>query len=89
MRSLRSMCGVSQKDKCRDSDVRERCGVKEDVVTGVESDPSNKMWQAQLTVRWEYLGISLRDRIQNGDIHRITGDTGGQDKVEVCNSRHF
>ncbi|GBP13100.1 hypothetical protein EVAR_93069_1 [Eumeta japonica] len=36
MRSLRSMCGVSHKDRCRNSDVRERCGLKEDVVTRVE-----------------------------------------------------
>ncbi|GBP27034.1 hypothetical protein EVAR_11269_1 [Eumeta japonica] len=36
MRSLRSMCGVSRKDRCRNSDVRARCGLKDDVVTGVE-----------------------------------------------------
>ncbi|GBP70363.1 hypothetical protein EVAR_51686_1 [Eumeta japonica] len=36
MWSLRSMCAVFQKDRCRDSDVRERCGLKEDVVTRVE-----------------------------------------------------
>ncbi|GBP52870.1 hypothetical protein EVAR_39034_1 [Eumeta japonica] len=35
MRSLRSMCGGSLKDRCRNSDVRERCGMKEDVVTRV------------------------------------------------------
>ncbi|GBP59956.1 hypothetical protein EVAR_89027_1 [Eumeta japonica] len=31
MRSLRSMCGVSWKGRCRNGDVRERCGLKEDV----------------------------------------------------------
>ncbi|GBP12987.1 hypothetical protein EVAR_79323_1 [Eumeta japonica] len=37
MRSLRSMYyGVSRKGRCRDSDVGERCGLKEDVVTRVE-----------------------------------------------------
>ncbi|GBP29653.1 hypothetical protein EVAR_79202_1 [Eumeta japonica] len=36
MRSLCSMCGLSRKDKCRNSDVRERCGLKEDVVARVE-----------------------------------------------------
>ncbi|GBP46579.1 hypothetical protein EVAR_21735_1 [Eumeta japonica] len=36
IRSLSSMCGVSRKDRCRNSDVRERCGLKEDVVTRVE-----------------------------------------------------
>ncbi|GBP62670.1 hypothetical protein EVAR_51916_1 [Eumeta japonica] len=36
MRSLRGMCGVSREDRCRNSDVRERCGLKEDVVTRVE-----------------------------------------------------
>ncbi|GBP76192.1 hypothetical protein EVAR_54948_1 [Eumeta japonica] len=35
-RSLRSMCGVSGNDKYRKIDVRERCGLKDDVVTRVE-----------------------------------------------------
>ncbi|GBP74848.1 hypothetical protein EVAR_55346_1 [Eumeta japonica] len=41
-RELRSIerrvciCEVSRKDRCRNSDVRERCGSKEDVVTRVE-----------------------------------------------------
>ncbi|GBP28602.1 hypothetical protein EVAR_85801_1 [Eumeta japonica] len=35
IRSLRSMCGASWKDRCRNSYVRERCGLKEDVVTRV------------------------------------------------------
>ncbi|GBP68862.1 Acetylcholine receptor subunit alpha-like 1 [Eumeta japonica] len=35
MRSLRSMCEVSRKNTCRNSDVRERCGLKEDVLTRV------------------------------------------------------
>ncbi|GBP56939.1 hypothetical protein EVAR_33996_1 [Eumeta japonica] len=30
------MCGVSRKDRCRNSDIRKRCGLKEDVVTKVE-----------------------------------------------------
>ncbi|GBP79902.1 hypothetical protein EVAR_63339_1 [Eumeta japonica] len=34
--SLHSMCGVSQKDRCRNSDIREQCDLKEDVVTRVE-----------------------------------------------------
>ncbi|GBP79715.1 hypothetical protein EVAR_34840_1 [Eumeta japonica] len=34
--SLRSMCGVSLKDRCRNSDVRERCSLKKDVVTRIE-----------------------------------------------------
>ncbi|GBP69471.1 hypothetical protein EVAR_48829_1 [Eumeta japonica] len=36
MRFLRSMCGMSRKDICRNSDVIERCGSKEDVATRVE-----------------------------------------------------
>ncbi|GBP89015.1 hypothetical protein EVAR_36609_1 [Eumeta japonica] len=36
MRSLRSKCGVSRKDRGRNSEVRERGGLKEDVVTGAE-----------------------------------------------------
>ncbi|GBP63020.1 hypothetical protein EVAR_43768_1 [Eumeta japonica] len=35
MRSLRSVCGVSRKGRCRNSDVSERCGLKEDVVTSM------------------------------------------------------
>ncbi|GBP64352.1 hypothetical protein EVAR_14920_1 [Eumeta japonica] len=38
MRSLRSMCRVSPKDRCRDSDVRERCGLKKYVATRVERE---------------------------------------------------
>ncbi|GBO99164.1 hypothetical protein EVAR_472_1 [Eumeta japonica] len=30
------MCGVSQKERCRNSDVRQRCGLKKDVLTRVE-----------------------------------------------------
>ncbi|GBP11808.1 hypothetical protein EVAR_74463_1 [Eumeta japonica] len=33
MRLLCSMCGVSRKDTCRYSDVRERSGLKKDVMT--------------------------------------------------------
>ncbi|GBP72753.1 hypothetical protein EVAR_75372_1 [Eumeta japonica] len=36
MRSVRSMCGVSRKDRCRNSDVREQYELKEDVVSRVE-----------------------------------------------------
>ncbi|GBP81396.1 hypothetical protein EVAR_52658_1 [Eumeta japonica] len=36
MQSLRSMCRVSRKDRRRNSDVRQRCGLKEDVMTRVE-----------------------------------------------------
>ncbi|GBP11473.1 hypothetical protein EVAR_92965_1 [Eumeta japonica] len=34
--ALSSVCGVSRKDRCRNCDVRERRGVKEEVVTGAE-----------------------------------------------------
>ncbi|GBP82388.1 hypothetical protein EVAR_49697_1 [Eumeta japonica] len=36
MRSWRSMCEVPLKDRYRDSDIRERCGLKEHVVIRVE-----------------------------------------------------
>ncbi|GBP39268.1 hypothetical protein EVAR_22675_1 [Eumeta japonica] len=36
IRSLCNICGLSLKDRCRNSDVRERCGLKEDVVARVE-----------------------------------------------------
>ncbi|GBP61917.1 hypothetical protein EVAR_41732_1 [Eumeta japonica] len=41
MRPLRSTCGVSRKDSCRNSDVRKRFGFKEDVVTRVERAASD------------------------------------------------
>ncbi|GBO99585.1 hypothetical protein EVAR_730_1 [Eumeta japonica] len=37
-----SMCGVSLKDRCRNSVVRERCGLKEDVVSRVEMGGTNQ-----------------------------------------------
>ncbi|GBP61084.1 hypothetical protein EVAR_48583_1 [Eumeta japonica] len=36
MRSLRSTCGVFWKDRCR-NDVRERCGLKEDVASATSA----------------------------------------------------
>ncbi|GBP81541.1 hypothetical protein EVAR_57186_1 [Eumeta japonica] len=36
MRSLRGICGMSGKDRCRNRDGRERCALKADVVTRVK-----------------------------------------------------
>ncbi|GBP81757.1 hypothetical protein EVAR_62673_1 [Eumeta japonica] len=36
MQSMRYICGVSLKDKCRNSDVTQGCGLKINVVTKVE-----------------------------------------------------
>ncbi|GBP63068.1 hypothetical protein EVAR_87440_1 [Eumeta japonica] len=36
MRSLHNICRVSRKDRDRNSDVRKRCGMKENIVTRVE-----------------------------------------------------
>ena len=36
MRALRSMCGVSIVDRVRNEVIRERCGMKEDVVTRID-----------------------------------------------------
>ena len=36
MRALRSMCGVTLKDRVRNSVIRERCGLKEDIMTRIE-----------------------------------------------------
>ncbi|KAI5643560.1 hypothetical protein NE865_04362 [Phthorimaea operculella] len=36
MRALRSMIGVKLSDRIRNSVIRERCGIKEDIVTGIE-----------------------------------------------------
>ncbi|GBP79791.1 hypothetical protein EVAR_99314_1 [Eumeta japonica] len=40
MRSLRSTCGVSLKGRCRNSDVKERCGLKKDAAIRVEEGVS-------------------------------------------------
>ncbi|GBP26594.1 hypothetical protein EVAR_18231_1 [Eumeta japonica] len=41
MRYLRNMSEVSLKGRCRNSDVEERCGLKEDEVTRAERGPQN------------------------------------------------
>ncbi|GBP38407.1 hypothetical protein EVAR_28204_1 [Eumeta japonica] len=41
--SLFNMCGVSLKDRYRNSDVRERCGWKEHVVTRVENESDDNI----------------------------------------------
>ncbi|GBP10868.1 hypothetical protein EVAR_5449_1 [Eumeta japonica] len=38
MQFLRNICGVSLKDRCKNSDLRKQCGLKEDIVTRVEKD---------------------------------------------------
>ncbi|GBP20560.1 hypothetical protein EVAR_78939_1 [Eumeta japonica] len=60
MRSLCSMCGVSGKDRCRDSDVRERCGWKEDLVTGV--DRVATVFARTWTARGQALDLKYKGR---------------------------
>ncbi|GBP43284.1 hypothetical protein EVAR_31168_1 [Eumeta japonica] len=63
MRSLCSMCGVSRKDRCRNSDVRERCSLKEDVVTRVERALRIDMFITRLQTRCHEQGPkSIYDR---------------------------
>ncbi|GBO98639.1 hypothetical protein EVAR_176_1 [Eumeta japonica] len=45
MQSLHGMCGVSRKDRCRNSDVRERYGWNEDVVTREERRETAKAFE--------------------------------------------
>ncbi|GBP88327.1 Cysteine dioxygenase type 1 [Eumeta japonica] len=71
MRSLRSMCGVSLKDRRRNSDVRERCGLKEVVVTRAERG----------TLRW--FGY-LERRNESGltkQIHRANMEITGLERL--------
>ncbi|GBP28992.1 hypothetical protein EVAR_83892_1 [Eumeta japonica] len=49
MQLLPSMCGVSRKDRCRNSDVRERCGLRKDVVSRVERDSNLQQERADET----------------------------------------
>ncbi|GBP31368.1 hypothetical protein EVAR_13488_1 [Eumeta japonica] len=46
MRSLCNICGVTLKDRSRNSDVRERCGLRDDVMTKVEKG---------VAVRWLFV----------------------------------
>ncbi|GBP37024.1 hypothetical protein EVAR_31022_1 [Eumeta japonica] len=53
MRSLSNKCGEFLKDTCRNSDVRERCDLKEDVVTRVEKGRvSCRVHLAGIQARW-------------------------------------
>ncbi|GBP83911.1 Vanin-like protein 2 [Eumeta japonica] len=72
MRSLRTMYGVSQKNRCGNSDVRERCGLKEDVVTRVERgmfghlDRMNESRLAQKSIeRTRVVDRSVRVSLEN------------------------
>ncbi|GBP49942.1 hypothetical protein EVAR_37025_1 [Eumeta japonica] len=47
MRSLRGMSGVSRKDRCRNRDARERCGLKEDVVSRVDRGVLRRLGQLE------------------------------------------
>ncbi|GBP42931.1 hypothetical protein EVAR_87311_1 [Eumeta japonica] len=65
MRSLRNKSGVSRKYRCRNSDVRERCGLKEYVVTKLERgmlrwfDRLTRMDESRLTK--QIYGENVRD----------------------------
>ncbi|GBP75640.1 hypothetical protein EVAR_28852_1 [Eumeta japonica] len=63
------MCGVSGKDRCRNSDVIERCGLKEDVVTRVKTgmlrwfghlERTNECWTKNRNTRHEFVCASDR-----------------------------
>ncbi|GBP07978.1 Macrophage colony-stimulating factor 1 receptor [Eumeta japonica] len=74
MRSLRNMCEVFLKDTCRNSDVRERCGFKEDVVTRIEKSMFGhleRMNECRLTKQF------YRANVGDGKVEPITvsGDT--------------
>ncbi|GBP89869.1 hypothetical protein EVAR_65758_1 [Eumeta japonica] len=72
MRSLRTMCGVSRKGRCRNSDVRERCGLKEGVVTRVERAVDDKnLFSWSEKHRLIDFQSSDRFEIQSDDVKRI------------------
>ncbi|GBP89204.1 hypothetical protein EVAR_60383_1 [Eumeta japonica] len=52
------MYGVSLKDKCKNSDVRERCGVREDVGTRVER--GTLLWFGHLERVYAVRGLGLK-----------------------------
>ncbi|GBP06466.1 hypothetical protein EVAR_4599_1 [Eumeta japonica] len=81
MRSLRSMCGVSQKERCRYSDVRERCGLKEDVVTITERG----------MLHWfDYLERMNEDRLTK-QIYRVNvcGEKGNKGRSRKSYADHM
>ncbi|GBP12572.1 hypothetical protein EVAR_10237_1 [Eumeta japonica] len=45
---MRNMCAVSPKDRYRNSDVKERCGLEEDVVTRVEKGKYIVFWSINM-----------------------------------------
>ncbi|GBP55225.1 hypothetical protein EVAR_36808_1 [Eumeta japonica] len=69
MRSLSSTCGVSQKNKCRNSDVRERCGLNKGVVTRVERVP-----MASFQLHHQTLDNILRQCTRHGGSNELKLD---------------
>ncbi|GBP93648.1 hypothetical protein EVAR_66717_1 [Eumeta japonica] len=72
MRSLGSMCKVCRKERCRNSDVRERCDLKENIVTRIERGSCGPKGSAEfvssITCRTELiipLGQKLSQTTQN------------------------
>ncbi|GBP03658.1 hypothetical protein EVAR_2411_1 [Eumeta japonica] len=65
MRSLRSICGVSQKDRCRNSYVRKRCGLKEDAGTVVLHTGLTDEGRGRTEIYSEDLGVGLGPMLGN------------------------
>ncbi|GBP64079.1 hypothetical protein EVAR_51079_1 [Eumeta japonica] len=63
---MRSMRGMSSKDRCKNHDVRERCCLKEDVVTKVEKELSRKKTSMQ-AIR-KYLVITTHGHSHPGKV---------------------
>ncbi|GBP41093.1 General transcription factor 3C polypeptide 2 [Eumeta japonica] len=58
MQSSRNMCGLSLKDRCKNSDVKEQCGLKEDLLTRVEKNVCSAVEIAPFKFKCEICGAS-------------------------------
>ncbi|GBP77195.1 hypothetical protein EVAR_48328_1 [Eumeta japonica] len=70
MRSVRNIRGVPLKDKCRNSDVRERCGLKEDVVTKVKKYEYKKNIPTCIAPSEHSHSQQIKSRRRNGEVGR-------------------
>ncbi|GBP66746.1 hypothetical protein EVAR_28613_1 [Eumeta japonica] len=91
MQSLHSMCGVSLKDRCRNSDLKDRCRLRKDVVTRVErgkfgDERANENGVCLLLLNQEFNFYATYTKFDHRRIHSYTWRRG-EDKSMIVNDR--